>query len=71
VDATHKLTIIRFEISMENLGTFVLSTFSVRACARASGPRVPVRMVTIAEGEQDLHEVVPYELLGYRFVLPL
>ena len=28
-------------------------------------------MVTVAQGEQDLHEVVPDELLGYSLVLPL
>ena len=32
---------------------------------------MPIRVVTITEGEQDLHEVIPYDLLGYGLVLPL
>jgi len=67
----YERTVVRFEVTMQDLGTLILSTFTVRACARASGSRVSIRVVTVAEGKQDLHEVVPYDLLGYRFVQPL
>ena len=63
-------TVVGFKVAMKNLCPPLLAITTLNPYA-ASPSMTSIRVMAVVEGEQDLHEIIPYSVLGDKAVVSL